>query len=245
MTLYGDIARSTLLIECGTTRGSGFHFMQPECVVTNNHVVEGQTKHGDAVVASTDNGYQFQLELVGSSPSDEHDFAIFRTRTEVPEGRVVLKPKTVESFGIGTDLAFSGFPHGIQDLLVQRAIVSGLIDEERFYIDGSVNGGNSGGPIVDLSDGSLIGIVTQRRFLGGADLDNLQEVAVRIQEHCRRIAGRGGVQIMGIDFGAFTALMADAMVLIKEVLEANANAGIGIGYSARFVAEECERLGIA
>jgi len=244
MTTYADTARATLLIKCGTSRGSGFHFIQPEFVVTNNHVIEAQMNQGHNVVASSENGFECELELVASSPSDEHDFAILRTRTDVPEERVVLEPKLAEPLEIGTDLVFSGFPHGIQDLLVQRAIISGLIDEGRFYIDGSVNGGNSGGPIVDLSDGSLIGIVTQRRFLGGTDLEDLQEAAEQIQEHCRRIAGRGGVQIMGIDFGAFAALMADAMVLIKEVLVANANTGIGIGYSAKFITEECGRLGI-
>lgn len=244
MSLYGDIASSTLLVECGTSRGSGFHFIQPECVVTNHHVVEDHADHGEVVVASTNDGCKFELELLGSSPSNQYDFAIFRIRSEIPEGRVVLSSKIVESFEIGTEVAFSGFPHGIQDLLVQRAIVSGLLDDETFYIDGSVNGGNSGGPIVDISDGSVIGIITERRFLGGADLDNLQHVAEQIQEHWRRIGGQGRVAIMGIDFGAFTSLMADAMVLIKQVLEANANTGIGIGYSVRFVTEECERLGI-
>ena len=244
MNIYRDIANSTLLIECGSSRGSGFHFIQPEYIITNYHVIEDHTANGEAVMALTDDGYEFDLELLASSPSENHDFAIFHARNKIPKDRMFLSPKIVESFEIGKELVFSGFPHGIEDLLVQRAIISGLIDDNIFYIDGSVNGGNSGGPIVDLSDGSMIGIVTERRFLGGADLDNMQEVAERIQNHCQQIAGRGSVQIMGIDFGGFTALMADEMVLIKEVIEANANTGIGIGYSARFVIEECERLGI-
>ncbi len=244
MNLYREITSSTLLVQCGTSRGSGFHFIKPKFIVTNYHVVEDHLGNGNVVIASTDDGYEFELELIGSSPSNEYDFAIFRTKSKIPEGRAVLLPKILEPFEIGTELAFSGFPHGIQDLLVQRAIVSGLINDETFYIDGSVNGGNSGGPIVDISDGSVIGIVTERRFLGGADLDNLQQVARQIQDHWHRIGGRGGVVIMGIDFGAFTSLMADAMVLIKQVLEANANTGIGIGYSIRFVSDECARLGI-
>lgn len=113
-----------------------------------------------------------------------------------------------------------------------------------FYIDGSVNGGNSGGAIVDASDGSVIGIVTQRRFLGAQDLDALRGAAEKLRAHCQQIAGRGSVQIMGIDFGGFSSLMAEAMLLIQEVLKANANTGIGIGYSIRFVYEKCKEANL-
>jgi hypothetical protein len=139
----------------------------------------------------------------------------------------------------GTEVAFSGFPHGIPHLLVQRAVISGQISNDVFYIDGSVNGGNSGGPIVDISDGAVVGIITQRRFLGAQDLDKLRVAAKQLRAHCQQIAGSGSVQIMGIDFGGFSSLMAEAMLLIQEVLEANANTGIGIGYSIRFVSEKC------
>jgi S1-C subfamily serine protease len=144
----------------------------------------------------------------------------------------------------GTEVLFAGFPHGIPHLLVQRAAVAGILNDVAFYIDGSVNGGNSGGPILDTADGSVIGIVTQRRFLGAQDLQALGVAAKQIQAHCQAMAGRGGVQIMGIDFGGFSNLMAQGMQLIQEVLEANANTGIGIGFSIEFVAAKCAQLGI-
>jgi S1-C subfamily serine protease len=87
------------------------------------------------------------------------------------------------------------------------------LNKVAFYIDGSVNGGNSGGPIVDFSDGKIIGIVTQRRFLGGQDLNQLQKAAKQLRDHCQQIAGRGSVQIMGIGFGGFSSLKAEAMLL--------------------------------
>jgi hypothetical protein len=114
-----------------------------------------------------------------------------------------------------------------------------------FYLDGSVNGGNSGGPIIDLSDGNVVGLVTQRRFLGGPDLSRLRQEAEQIRSYCQAMAGQGSVQIMGIDFGGFSKLMAEGMLLIRQVLEANANSGIGIGFSIEFVAEKCRELGIA
>ena len=243
MSTYNCLANATVAIECGTARGSGFHFIKPELIVTNYHVVQGHIDQGIPTYAITKDNHKFDLQLLGSSPADAFDFAIFRIDGKISEDRQFLTPKVVDKIEIGMELVFAGFPHGIPDLLVQRAIVAGFFDAEKFYIDGSVNGGNSGGPIVDLFDGSLVGIVTQRRFLGGPELDELKAAAKQIQDHCQRVASVGNVQIMGIDFGSFSSLMSDAMLLIKKVLEANANTGIGIGYSSKFVKDECEKLG--
>lgn len=241
MMPFQDVAEATVRFECGPSRGSGFHFIRPSIVVTNNHVIDG---FGAPVAAVTEDGHRLTLKLLASSGTDQHDFAIFEAEGTIPAGRLALRPKVVQAFERGLEVVFSGFPHGIPHLLVQRAVVAGLMSDQAFYIDGSVNGGNSGGPIVDITDGTVVGIVTQRRFLGGADLTKLQEAAEKIRAHCQTIAGRGSVQIMGIDFGAFSGLMAEGMILIGEVLEANANTGIGIGFSIEYVAEKCRELGI-
>ena len=138
----------------------------------------------------------------------------------------------------GTKILFAGFPHGIHDLLVHEAIVSGPVQNHAFYIDGSVNGGNSGGPIVDANSGELVGIVTQRRFLGAQSLQVLGQQVYRLAQQCAGIANRGSVQIMGIDFGQFANLMAQGLGAISQVIEANANSGIGIGYKIEFVNTE-------
>lgn len=197
------------------------------------------------MIAMTEQNETLSLELISFSPATEFDFAILRAKDQIPPGRRVLSPKVSNSFERGTEILFSGFPHGIPHLLVQKAVIAGYINEDVFYIDGSVNGGNSGGPIIDISEGSVIGIVTQRRFLGAQDLSQLRAAAEQLRTHCQQIAGRGSVQIMGIDFGGFSSLMAEAMLLIREVLEANANTGIGIGFSIRFVFEKSRGLGIA
>jgi hypothetical protein len=145
----------------------------------------------------------------------------------------------------GTGTVFAGFPHGIPHLLVHTAIVSGSINDDVFYIDGSVNGGNSGGPMIDESDGAVIGIVTQRRFLGSQDLKQMSRTAGDLRSHCLQITQRGGgVRLMGVDFTAFSRLMAEAMLLISDTLEANANTGIGIGFSITAVAGSCDDKGI-
>jgi hypothetical protein len=244
MSLTDSAASATLRIEHGDSRGSGFHFVNPVTVITNYHVISGAEKGGNAIKGITERGDIFDLELVAFSPANQRDYAVLRVRGGIPAGRSALKPKILKPLPRGIDVLFAGFPHGIPHLLVQRAVVAGLITPEIFYIDGSVNGGNSGGPIIDAEDGAVIGVVTQRRFLGAPDLEALRKAAKRIQDHCDAIADRGSVQIMGIDFGGFSKLMAQGMILIQEVLEANANTGIGIGYAIEFAAARCAELGI-
>ncbi len=243
MNLFQNTANATVRIECGSSRGSGFHFLRSDTIVTNYHVVADAS--GVPVTAVTEDGQQMNLTLLVSSPTEEHDFAVFEVNGSVPNSRYVLKPRILHSLDRGAEIVFSGFPHGIPHLLVQSAIISGHLNDSVFYIDGSVNGGNSGGPIIDRSDGAVIGIVTQRRFLGAQDLRQLAGTANQLRSHCQRIVqGGGSVQIMGIDFGGFSRLMAEAMLLIGETLEANANTGIGIGFSIASVTRACERQGI-
>ena len=245
MSIFQNAADATVRIECGSSRGSGFHFIRPDIVVTNHHVVSEHEASSVPVTAVTEDGHQLNLTLLTSSPADQHDFAVFKVKGSVPGRRYVLQPRVPKSFERGTKIIFAGFPHGIPDLLVQSAIISGQLNDSVFYIDGSVNGGNSGGPIIDCSDGAVIGIVTQRRFLGAQDLRQLSQTADQLRRHCHQIAqSGGGVAIMGIDFGGFSRLMAEAMLLIGDTLEANANAGIGIGFSIVFVANSCEEQGI-
>jgi S1-C subfamily serine protease len=244
MSLHATAALSTLRIDHEGSAGTGFHFLSPGTVLTNHHVVAGAEANGKPITGTTSDGARMALKLEAFSPASKHDFAILSVQSGLPANRVALRPKVVKPVVLGAPVLFAGFPHGIPHFLVQQATVAGMVNEGAFYIDGSVNGGNSGGPILDTGDGTVIGIVTQRRFLGGADLDELGKAARALQAHCKSIAGRGGVQIMGIDFGGFSQLMAEGMQLIQQVLEANANTGIGIGFSIEFAAHKCTELGL-
>ena len=159
MNLFQDAAQATLRVECGSSRGSGFHFIRPNVVVTNNHVVEGITAPATAV---TEDGVELPLRLLVNSPTDQRDYAVFEAMGVIPPGRNALQPKPLSPIGRGLEVIFSGFPHGIPHLLVQRAVVAGLVSDTAFYLDGSVNGGNSGGPIIERLPGSPLKVSDSR-----------------------------------------------------------------------------------
>lgn len=175
------------------------------------------------------------------SPENEFDYAILRMKEKINEERVVLEPKCFYPTR-GIKVCFSGFPHGTNDLLVQTAFISGLFGKVGFYIDGSVNEGNSGGPIVDMSDMKVIGIVTKRRFLTHINLNQVIGDLEFIYRHFQQMDGIAGVRISGVDFGQFAQLMSKAFHVLRIILEANANTGIGIGYRIEFVTQKLKEI---
>lgn len=105
-----------------------------------------------------------------------------------------------------------------------------------------MNGGNSGGPIIDISDMKVIGIVTQRRFLTPIDLNQVSKDLEIIYRHFQQMGGRAGVIISGVDFGHFAQLMSKAFDIFRIILEVNANTGIGIGYKIKFVTQKLKEI---
>jgi S1-C subfamily serine protease len=236
------VASATVQILAGSSRGSGFHFLKPDIIVTNHHVVDGAS----AVTAVTDGDQEMDLEQLSFSPADEDDYAIFRVIDGLPKGQAALMPAEDTTVpDRGTPVWFSGFPHGIDDLLVQAASVAGPGHEDAFYIDGSVNGGNSGGPVV-TAEGKLAGIVTQRRFIGGDDLESMAGEAQALANYCEQLAQQSGsAAIMGIDFGQFAGLVGRSNSLLARSLFDNANVGLGIAFCPQQLLDECERLDLS
>ncbi|MGF7028452.1 S1 family peptidase [Sphingobacterium multivorum] len=242
--MFETLARATLKINCGNSTGSGFHFLNEKIIITNCHVIMEAVMKGQSITAVTEEKDIYELKLLSYSSPNEFDFAILQLSGELKRERTILQPKIQNYLKRGTEICFSGYPHGINDLLVHRAVISGPFANHGFYIDGSVNGGNSGGPIIDNSDGTVIGVVTQRRFLGAIEAKNIEQRSEELKQYCNSIAGRGSVQLMGIDFGQFAQLMAESFLLSQKIIQSNANTGIGIGFKIEYVVEECKRLNL-
>jgi hypothetical protein len=235
-----EIACATVRIECDDSTGSGFHFLRPELVATNHHVVADAPDRAAAVAAD---GTSWSLELLGYSAEDEDDFALFRADGVGGDRLALLPPGKPGLPELGRQLVFSGFPHGISDLLVQGGTVAGHEGDESFYTDASINAGNSGGPAIDQKLGQVVGQIYASRFLGASQLEHLSDEAEKLAKYCERIAVGGSVQLMGIDFGAFAHAVAQSNILLAEALRVNANTGIGLARNVVPLLEAAEDVG--
>ncbi len=93
------------------------------------------------------------------------------------EGRHRFGFAADSTLSAGQHVVFMGFPFQMSNMTGHSGYVSSLFQRNGvslIQIDGSVNGGNSGGPLLNLADGSVAGIVTRAHVGFVADqFDNL------------------------------------------------------------------------
>lgn len=235
--MHQRLAEATLMIVCGNNVGSGFLFKKDNIVVTNHHVISEFFKRGEKIFIATESSAKhqdgYQSDVIAFD--EEYDYAVLQLKYgPLPGNPVPLNVSKDKEIVRGRGVIFAGFPHGITDLLVHEAIISGPLEQHAFYIDGMVNGGNSGGPIVDSTSGDLIGIVTQRRFIGEAEANYLASEANAIAKDLMP-SQTASMGLMGVDFGALTKTISQGMAIIPKIISLNANSGIGIGFKIEFV----------
>jgi hypothetical protein len=152
----------------GTSQGTGF-LIGPRLVATAEHVVDG----AQSVLLKREGTVLGRATLVGSDP--ERDLALLRS--EIPiDGYVFRIAKSAPR--IGQDVAVLGYPLGLP-LSVTRGAVSGT--NRRLVVDGitrtrlvqtdaAVNPGNSGGPLLELETGDVVGLVV---LAGSGDVNDV------------------------------------------------------------------------
>jgi hypothetical protein len=150
-------ANSVVTVSTTLGHGSGFIVSADGYIVTNNHVVSGNTK----VNITFSNGFSFIADVVRTN--EEADLALLK----ISGSGFTAVPLMTDSLNIqpGADVIAIGTP--IDKSLgqtVTKGIISGQrIINDRSYIqtDVSINPGNSGGPLID-KNGKVIGVVTAK-----------------------------------------------------------------------------------
>ncbi|HGF0769557.1 TPA: serine protease [Kluyvera georgiana] len=243
--MHQNTANATFQVCCDTSCGSGFSFMRDDVVVTNLHVVanfiDQQTMRPLGIpILITEAGQQLQAHI--RHVDGENDYAILQLISPLPDGRCILQPSSTFNRLRGTQLIFAGYPHGIPQLLTNEAILSAPLEHDRFALDGMVNGGNSGGPIVDRDSGEVVGIVTQRRFLLRNEAESFNHEIQAFRSVIAHQQQFGGVAYGNIDFGQVMDLLGRSLQITSCMLSQNANSGIGIGFSIQPVVEAVNGL---
>ncbi|HEY1014125.1 MAG TPA: trypsin-like peptidase domain-containing protein [Herpetosiphonaceae bacterium] len=165
--------------------GSGVIISEDGYLITNNHVVEGQSR---LQVIYADGSYH-EAELVGT---DEFaDIAVLRVKDPVPAVAAIgdsdaLKPgETVIAIGSPLGEFQNSITVGVVSALNRTVEGSGM--EGLIQTDAAINHGNSGGPLINLK-GEVVGINTLvvRGDASGGSLDVAQGLGFSVPSNIVR-----------------------------------------------------------
>ena len=151
--IIGAAIPAVVSIDSNGSRGTGF-FAAPGTVLTNAHVVEGQS----SVTLTTANG---EVRARVTSVAAEYDLAVLRVVRAMPESATLPLGSTA-SVRVGQEVIAIGFALGLLQNTVTRGIVSAIRNAGPVTFvqtDAAINPGNSGGPLIDAA-GNVIGITT-------------------------------------------------------------------------------------
>lgn len=155
---FEKINEAVISIKTETGHGSGFIINTNGYALTNYHVVKGVNK----VTAYLKGGKPFEATVVKTLP--KQDLAIIK----LPGTEYDCIPlNSKNDMGVGSEVYAFGSPVSLElSNSISRGIVSGIryIKDKKLtllQIDNSINGGNSGGPLVNKS-GEVIGVVSAK-----------------------------------------------------------------------------------
>ena len=154
-TSFEDVVARTLpavvSIQAGQGRGTGF-FVRPDSVLTNAHVVEGQSS---VQLQIGDKKYAARV----ASVSKGSDLALLQVYNANP-AQPTLRLGAVSDVRVGQEVIAIGSALGVLSNTVTRGIVSAVRQAGSVTLlqtDAAINPGNSGGPLVDRN-GIVIGV---------------------------------------------------------------------------------------
>ena len=145
---------------------------------------------------------------------------------------------------VGESAVFLGFPFGMTQLTSHVGFISSIHNRNSvkvIQIDGSVNGGNSGGPLLDIKTGKVAGIVT--RSVTGLIEEQFRNLLYALQQNQKALEGAKSVMRIG-SIDPIQAIIASqaAMEQIAKDLHRSANVGIGYAYSAEYIRDAIIKL---
>jgi len=229
---------------------SGSGFMVNGHLVTNNHVFRGPPtcdvylrfaksdpcRLGDGVVIPY---ATFAQGLVSGSDENNYDFAVL----DIPQLRQhqchQFRFASPERRRIGTQVVFLGYPLEHLNLVCHAGLISSLYltgPTQIIQIDGSINASNSGGPLLDLETGEVLGIIT-RKATGLSRM--FQKLLLSFEDNIRALeCAKGIMGLGGVDPVAALVASQHQMQHVAREIERSANVGIGYAFSAEHIAGE-------
>jgi S1-C subfamily serine protease len=148
---YDDFLNGVVVIRNADGIGTGFFVSSDGYIVTNKHVVGAE----DYVSVKIRSGQVLVAKLVRTSPA--RDLALIKVEGK---GFTWLQLSGGEDAGVGNDVLAIGTPKGLS-WSVSKGIISAVRDLRNVRMiqtDAAINSGNSGGPLIDLRSGKVVGV---------------------------------------------------------------------------------------
>jgi S1-C subfamily serine protease len=189
--------------------GSGFIFAEKNILVTCHHVIAGS----NSLRIRFPDDEEFKTAKVVLS-DEEHDLALLKfENTE----RRPLPAGDTKSVTEGMSIIFSGYPFSSQDLTTHQGIISAILKDSTgvmsYSIDGSINSGNSGCPLMNL-EGQVIGVINAKRRQQNDLLGEIENTTI------------GALSLHGLD-----------IIQVFQALSSNIQLGIGYAVPAHYIPE--------
>lgn len=224
---------------------AGSAFLVPGGLVTNSHVLR-DADFDVAVFRFEDMDYNNGVRLardtclaatVHESPRDAHDVTFLRLAEPEFTGRHIFTFGDSARLSVGDEVGFLGYPFQLTQLTCHVGYVSSLHRRERvdvIQIDGSINGGNSGGPVIELAEGRVVGLIARAEV--GFLVDQFDELIRTLRQNVELLEGhQGGVLIGGVDPVGGLRASQSAMLQIAANMRRSANVGIGYAFSTNYI----------
>ena len=162
----GSALNGTVTVKVEDGHGSGFMVSNDGYILTNFHVVANEE---DNITIITKDKKEYKAELVRQN--ENLDLALLKVEATFPKHFALPSSK---NYNVGDDIFIIGTPTTIElGQTLNKGIISGDREEEGVKLiqtDAGVNGGNSGGPMINKK-GELIGVVNAK--MSGVGIEGL------------------------------------------------------------------------
>lgn len=224
--------------------GSGSGFMTNGSLVTCAHVTHipkgllmEVSFEQPAAGASTGWSYGTSIPYKGYSEEHSYDFAILDIPPDQIAGPSLELADRIPA--VGEPVCALGYPFEDPHLTIHQGIVSACFESgpaTMLKLDMSVNPSNSGGPLVSMLDGKVVGIVA-RKATGLTQL--FQDLMRSFESNITILRSvRGSMTLSGINPFEVLASTQAQMRQISLELERSSNVGIGYAISVNALIRE-------
>lgn len=193
-------------------KGSGF-VIDSGLLVTCNHVVSAQ--NANILIQFPNSEEKIPAKVV--IRDEEHDLALLKFDKKEIKPLKICKQEEIKE---GMHVIFAGYPLDLLSLTTHQGILSAITKDDTgntvYLIDGTVNSGNSGCPLMNES-GEVIGIVNAKRREQSDLLSEVEKLK------------SGAISIHGID-----------MIKIYKALIENLQLGIGYAVPSVYIPKRQE-----